>query len=111
MARFVFVLHGHRLCCDVAVVLIASIAIRTPKSGLTVKLETGDPQGLKYGVYRIIGGGATVQSVSRCLLVVKTSIPSFQDGMKKLESWNHLISECSSLCLRRRRKRDTCVVP
>ena len=31
-----------------------------------VKLETGDSQDLKYGVYRIIGRGATVQSVSRC---------------------------------------------
>ena len=34
LARLVFVLHGHRLCCDIAVVLIASIAIRIPKSGL-----------------------------------------------------------------------------
>ena len=44
MARFVFVLHGHRLCCDVAVVLIASISIRIPKSGLgsVFYLETGN---------------------------------------------------------------------
>ena len=38
----------------------------------------------KYKVYRIIGSGATVQSVSRCFLVVKTAIPFFHDGMKKL---------------------------
>ena len=42
-----------------------------------MRLETGDSQDLKYGVYRIIGSGATVQSVSRCLLVVKTAIPLF----------------------------------
>ena len=34
----------------------------------------------------------------------------FHDGMKKLQRWNHLISERNSLCLLRRRKRDTCVV-
>ena len=75
-----------------------------------MKLETGDPQDLKCGVYRIIGNGATVQSVSRCLLVVKTAIPSIHGGMKMLQRWNHLISESSSSCLRRRRTRDTCVV-
>ena len=58
-----------------------------------LKLETGDLQDLKYGVYRIIGSGATVQSVSRCLLVVKTAIPLFHDGMKKLQRWNHLHSD------------------
>ena len=42
-----------------------------------VKLETGDSQDLKYGVYRVIGSGATVQSVSRCLLVVKIGYYSF----------------------------------
>ena len=53
-------LHGHRLCRDIAVVLIASIL----RSGyLTfivffVKLETGDSQDLKYGVYRIKKGGS-----------------------------------------------------
>ena len=57
------------------------------------KLETGDSQNLKYGVYRIIGSGATVQSVSRCLLVVKMVIPLFHDGMRKLQRWNHLTSE------------------
>ena len=59
----------------------------------TVRLGTGDSQDLKYGLYRIIGSGATVQSVSRCLLVVRTAIPLFHDGMKKLQRWNHLISE------------------
>ena len=86
-----FVLHYHRLCRDIAVVLIASSAIWIPDILLyfTVKLETGDPQDLKYGVYRIIGRGATVQSVSR----VKTAIPLFHDRIKNLQRWNHLISE------------------
>ena len=69
-----------------------------------LKLETED------GVYRIIGSGATVQSVSRCLLVVKRAISLFHNGMKKLQRWNHLSSESNSLCLKRRRKSDTCVV-
>ena len=54
-----FVLHGHRLCRDIAVVLIASF-----RSGnlifnciVIVKLETGDSQDLKYGVFRIRGRG------------------------------------------------------
>ena len=46
-----------------------------------LKLETGDLRDLKYGVYRIIVTGATVQSVSRCFLVVKTAIPRFHVGM------------------------------
>ena len=95
LARSVFVLHGHRLCRDIAVVLIASIAICIFDIVLffNVKLETGDSQDLKYGVYRISGSGATVQSVSRCLLVVKMVTPLFHDGMRKLQRWNHLISE------------------
>ena len=95
VARSVFVLHGHRFCRDIAVVLIASIAIWIPDILLFfyVKLETGDSQDLKYGVYRIIGSGAMVQSVSRCLLVTKTATPLFHDGMKKLQRWIHLISE------------------
>ena len=93
LARLVFVLHGHRLCCEKAVVLIASIDIRTSKSVLcTFDRETGDPQHLKYGVFRIIGSGATVHSVSRCLLMVKTSILLFRDGMEKLERWNNLMT-------------------
>ena len=49
-----FVLHGHRLCRDIAVVLIASIAtwILDIYCIFIVKLETGDSQDLKYGVYR-----------------------------------------------------------
>ena len=95
LARSVFVLHGHRLCRDSAVVLIASIAIWIPDILLyfTVRLETGDSQDLKYGEYRMIGSGATVQSVSRCLLVVKTAIPLYHGGMKKLQRWDHLISK------------------
>ena len=50
------------------------------------------------------GSGATVQSVSRCLLVMKTSIPLFHDGMQKLELWNHSINECSFLCFRRKKE-------
>ena len=95
LARSVFVLHGHRFCRDIAVVLIASIAIWIPDILLyfTVRLEIGDSQDLKYGVHRIIGSEVSVQSVSRCLPVVKTAIPLFHDGMKKLQRWNHLISE------------------
>ena len=80
----VFVLHGHRLCRDIAVVLIASNAIWILDIYciFIVKMETGDSQDLKYGVYRIIGSGATVQSVSRCHLVVKMVIPLFHDGKK-----------------------------
>ena len=70
LARSVFVLHGHRLCRDLAVVLIASIAIWI----LDILLhffyrETGNWRfiGSETRVYRIIGSGATVQSVSRCL--------------------------------------------
>ena len=114
--------HGGCLSCmviaSVAVLLLCGLPILESEYRrayavpyFTVKLETGDPQDLKYGVYRIIGSGATVQSVSRCLLVHKMSTPLIHDEMKKLERWNHLISECSSLCLRRRGKRDTCVVP
>ena len=88
----VFVLHGRCLCRDIVVVLIASIAIWIPDILLEifVKLETGNLEDLKYGVHRIIGSGATVP---RCLLVVKTAIPLFHDGMKKLQRWKHLISE------------------
>ena len=53
-------------------------------------METGDQRNLKYGVHRIIGRGAAVQSVSRCHLVVKRAIPLFHDGMKKLQRWNLL---------------------
>ena len=69
-----FVLHGRRLCRDIAIVLIASIAIWISgffTASYLMKLETEDQRDLKYGVYRIIGSGAPVQSVSRCLLVVK----------------------------------------
>ena len=86
----------HRLCRDIAVMLIASIATWILDILLflkNVKLETGDSQDLKYGEYRIIGSGATVQSVPRCLLVVKMAIPLFHEGMTKLQRWNHLISE------------------
>ena len=43
--------HGHRLCRDIAVVLIASIAIWILDNCciFIVKLETGDSQNLKYG--------------------------------------------------------------
>ena len=85
MARSVFVLHGHRLCCDIVVVLIASLAIWI----LNISSETGDIQDLKYGVERIIDSGQTVQSVSRCLLLVKKAVPLLHDGMKKLQRWNH----------------------
>ena len=54
-----------------------------------LKLEAGDQRDPKWWVFRIIGSGATVQSVSRCLLVVKTAILLFHDGMKKLQRWNH----------------------
>ena len=88
-----FVLHGHRLCRDIAVVLVASVAIWIYDIVLCHrKLESGDQRNLKYGVYRIIGSGAAVQSVSRCLLVVKRAFPSFHNGIK-LQRWNHLISE------------------
>ena len=48
LARSVFVLHGHRLCRDIAVVLIASSAIWIPDiyCVFTVRLETGDSQDL-----------------------------------------------------------------
>ena len=79
LARSVFVLHGHRLCRDIAVVLISSIAIWISDISLsfTVRLETGVSQDLKYGEYRMIGSGATVQSVhdvywSRRLFVYST---------------------------------------
>ena len=42
LARSVFVLHGHRLCRDVAVVLIASIAIWIPDVSLYFYRETGN---------------------------------------------------------------------
>ena len=50
-----FASHGHRLCRDIVVVLIASIAIWIPDIFiiLYLKLETGDLRDLKYGVYRI----------------------------------------------------------
>ena len=84
------------LCRDIAVVLITSVAIWIFDNFIgifIVKLETGDSQDLKYGVDRFIGSGATVQSVSRCLLVVKMAVLLFHDGMRKLQRWNHLISE------------------
>ena len=107
-----FVWHGHRLCRDLAVVLIASVAIWISDifTVLYLKLETGDLWDLIYGVYRIIGSGATVQSVSRCLQVVKRAIPLLHVGIKKLRRWNHSNSELNSSCLPRRRRRDTCVV-
>ena len=42
LARSVFVLHGHRLCRDVAFVLIASIAIWIPDILLYFYRETGN---------------------------------------------------------------------
>ena len=49
----VFVLHVHRFCRDIAVVLIVSVAIWILDILLyfTVRLETGDSQDLKYGVW------------------------------------------------------------
>ena len=60
-----FVLHGHRLCREIAVVLIASIAIWILDI-IVFYRETGNWRftDLKYGVFRIIGSGATVQSAS-----------------------------------------------
>ena len=49
----------------------------------------------------MIGSGAKVQSVSRCLLVVLRALPS---------RWNHLNREVNSSHLQQRRRRDTCVV-
>ena len=69
-----------------------------------VKLEIGDPEFLKCGVYRIIGSGAKVQSVLRCFLAVKMVIPLFHDGMRKLQRWNHLTSERNSSCLLRKKR-------
>ena len=68
-----------------------------------LKLETGDQRNLKYGVYRIIGSGAPVQSVSPCLLVVKRAIPLFHDGKKKRQRWNHLVFVSST-----KEERDLC---
>ena len=50
LARSVFVLHGHRFCRDIAVVLIASIAIwiLVIHCIFIAKLETGDSQDMKY---------------------------------------------------------------
>ena len=42
LARSVFLLHGHRLCRDIAFVLIASIAIWIPDIVLYVHRETGN---------------------------------------------------------------------
>ena len=49
------VLHGHRLCHGVVVVLIVSIAIWIPDIFMIsyLKLESGDLQDWKYGVFRI----------------------------------------------------------
>ena len=90
-----FVSHFHRLYRDIAVVLTASVAMW--KSGVFffsyLKLETEDQLNLKHGENWIIGSGATVPSVTLRLLVVKTAIPLFHDGMKKLQRCNHLNSE------------------
>ena len=106
-----FVLNGHRLCRDIAVVLIASVAIWIPDILLffIVKLETGNSQDLKYGVFRITGCGAAVQSVSRCLLVVKTAIPFFprwNEQAATLESFDQRVK----LFVSSTKKEDTCVV-
>ena len=95
LPRSVFVLHGHRFCRAIAVVLIASIEIWIPDMLLYFYRETGNRRftGSVIRAYRVIDSGATVQSVSRCLLVVKKAILLFHDGMKKLQRWNHLISE------------------
>ena len=42
LARSVFVLHGHRLCRDIAVVLIASVTIWIPDILLYFYRETGN---------------------------------------------------------------------
>ena len=62
LARSVFVLHGHRLHRNIVIALIASVAIL--KFDIFSETVNEDRLDLKYGAYRIITGGATVQSVS-----------------------------------------------
>ena len=66
-------MHGHRLCRDIAVVLVASIAIWIPDILLyfTVRLETGDSQDLKYGVYSIREEGERGDEVSAQLWILR----------------------------------------
>ena len=59
-----------RYCCCVDC-LYCDLDIWYFIASYLMKLETEDQRDLKYGVFRIIGSGATVQSVSRSLLVVK----------------------------------------
>ena len=75
-----------------------------------LKLESGDQLNLKCGVFRATVSGATLQSVSRCLLVVTKALLLFHDGTKKLQCWKHKSSEANFSWPRRRRKREACVV-
>ena len=58
------------------------------------KLQTVDQRDLKYGAHRIIGSGATVQSVSRCHWVVKraiTFIPRWNEEAATLGSFEQRV--------------------
>ena len=91
-----FVLHGHRLCRDIAVVLIASVVNLDTSYLSYFYRETGN--------WRFTGSEIRRNTVSLVaeqrfrqfhdvFLVVKMVIPFFHDGMRKLQRWNHLISE------------------
>ena len=78
--------HSPRLTCMVIASVancrcVACLSCDLDKIVLfKLKRETEDQLNLKYGEYRRIGSGATVQSVTRCLLVVTMAVPFFHDG-------------------------------
>ena len=81
LARFVFVLH----CCRrhrESVLLIDCGYLENWHFLWNCKLNINWTW--NTGLYRIVGSGATAQSISNCLLVATTSFPLFHNGMQSL---------------------------
>ena len=73
LARSVFVLHGHRLCRDIAVVLIASIAIWIPDILLSFYRETGNWRFTRSEIRRFPSHPGRVSNQRRVAAVMSSS--------------------------------------
>ena len=106
-----FVLHGHRLCRDIAVVLIASIAIWIPDISLFFHCETGNwkftGSEIRDFPYHWLRSNGPVSF---------TMSSGGQDGYSFFPRWNEQAATLESfdqrvkLFVSSTKKEDTCVV-
>ena len=110
LARFVFVLHGFRPHRENVVLLIACGEPENWHFLWNCKLQINWTW--NTGLYRIIGSGATAQSISSCLLVATTSISFVPRKNAEPATRDAFVSnESNSSCHRQKRGRDNCVIP